>query len=588
MIAATSAPDAGQVVIATAAQRRLRIRTRHLLAAGIGTLLSLQAAGVAAAADPQAVTISPPSDIRGFQSATNRLGDASVVWSTARSESDAPSVILSARRISAGAWSASEAVFQAEGYPSRYLDDFRFAMDQAGNSSLVYLVKEPTKTDLVALFASADGSVRTSVTLRSLPPDTYVALTDVEFDDAGIAYLVWEESSGSYANSQSSLMFSARAPGGDWQAPTAIYTATPPEGVSQSTMAVDGRGRAALLWSEGPGGSDARYMRGAFFRESRTWSPPTTLGALAFRADLGLSAVKFDSVGTAYAVWNAPGGLGSSVNRPDGMWEPTTTVPESSRFDGLFPVLAVSGREAITVWREGPSLPWPVRTTSRSAATPWARPRLLAADTYGSGFDLPVVAGDQAGNALIVFHDRARGLLSSFRPAGKPWRSPVLLPGDPAAQFIEFDKSPRATMVWTEGSGGQRLLRSMTIDPSWMGPPRVKLKVRVSRPARARAMQVKCQIDAAGACTVTASVGTDTARRLKLTGDAVDGGVVIGTATVAIPQAGATRTARVKLSSATATAIRRSSRPVRVKLRIVASAKSRTPTTLTRTVTLRG
>jgi hypothetical protein len=297
---------------------------------------------------------------------------------------------------------------------------------------------------------------------------------NVAFDAHGDAFAVWGAYSSNVPEGDAhfSIQAAFRPAGGTWQAPVDLSPAEAPGSVHPS-LAVDAQGDAMVSWNraEGPGGGPVQE---AFRPAGGAWHAPVdvTLGN-----EWGnVSQIAFYKQGNALAMWQGDG-LQSAFMPAGGTWQPPSTVGSELVAGSDF---AVDGRgDAVAVWdswTEGFLSHRVVQVAFRPAGGAWQAPVDLSEEPHGEDSRWepyePQVAIDEQGDALVVWTQGEKGVLSASKPSGGAWQTPVDLspPGtsDGDAQ-VAFDGQGNALAVW-DGEDGTVQSESKPAGGAWQAP----------------------------------------------------------------------------------------------------------------------
>ena len=269
-----------------------------------------------------------------------------------------------------------------------------------------------------------------------------------------------------------SIQAAFRPAGGTWQAPVDLSPVEAPGSVHPS-LAVDAQGDAMVSWNraEGPGGGPVQE---AFRPVGGAWHAPVDVTQGNEWGNF--SQVAFDKQGNALTMWQGDG-LQSAFMPAGGTWQPPSIVGSELVAGSDF---AVDGRgDAVAVWdswTEGFLSHRVVQAAFRPAGGDWQAPVDLSEEPHGEDWRWepyePQVAIDEQGDAVVVWTQGEKGVLSAFKPSGGAWQTPVDLspPGtsDGDAQ-VAFDGQGNALAVW-DGEDGTVQSESKPAGGAWQAP----------------------------------------------------------------------------------------------------------------------
>jgi hypothetical protein len=207
-----------------------------------------------------------------------------------------------------------------------------------------------------------------------------------------------------------------------------------------------------------------------------TWGPPVPLSGTNFYPQQ--TKVTIDDSGTATAVWT--GGdtfydrsIRTSTQEAGGPWSPPVTLAD----EGELPVLAGNGAgDAVTAWE---AYDGAIHASTRVAGGPWSAPTTLSvgADAFQKA-SLPHVAINEAGDVVAVWQQRESPvphIESARMAAGGAWSPPVAI----GSNFLENDLGPDiandasgdAVAAWVvEVSGGTKVQAATSVGAAWTPP----------------------------------------------------------------------------------------------------------------------
>jgi hypothetical protein len=354
----------------------------------------------------------------------------------------------------------------------------RIAVDGEGDAMAVWQSEDGkleggvSSYEVRTAFRPAGGAWQTPERLS--PYGQSAEEANVAFDAHGDAFAVWEAYSSGVPEGDAhfSIQAAFRPAGGTWQAPVDLSPVEAPGSVHPS-LAVDAQGDAMVTWNraEGPGGGPVQE---ASRPAGGTWQGPVDVTQGNEWGNF--SQIAFDKQGDALATWQGDG-LQSAFMPAGGTWQPPSIVGSKLVAGSAF---AVDGRgEAVAVWdswTEGFLSHRVVQAAFRSAGGDWQAPVDLSEEPHGEDWRWepyePQVAIDEQGDAVVVWTQGEKGVLSASKPSGGAWQTPVDLapPGtsDEDAQ-VAFDGQGNALAVW-DGEDGTVQSESKPAGGAWQAP----------------------------------------------------------------------------------------------------------------------
>jgi PKD domain len=400
-----------------------------------------------------------------------------------RSNATITSVYLRLTRVLCGAFLLSllavPSAVAAPGWlaPANFVEEagsvghLRIAVDEQGDAMAVWqseggkLEGGVSSYETRTAFRPAGGAWQTPERLS--PYGQSAEDANVAFDAHGDAFAVWEAYSSSVPEGDAhfSIQAAFRPVGGAWQAPVDLSPVEAPGGEHPS-LAVDAQGDAIVTWNRGAG-----PVQEAFRPAGGAWQAPVDLTQGSAEGDF--SQVAFDKQGDALAMWQGDG-LQSAFMPAGGTWQPPATVGSELVAGSDF---AVDGRgDAVAVWdswTEGFLSHRVVQAALRPAGGDWQAPVDLSEEPHGEDWRWepyePQVSIDEQGDAVVVWTQGEKGVLSASKPNGGAWQAPVDLspPGtsDGDAQ-VAFDGQGDALAVW-DGQDGTVQSESKPAGGAW-------------------------------------------------------------------------------------------------------------------------
>jgi hypothetical protein len=240
-------------------------------------------------------------------------------------------------------------------------------------------------------------------------------------------------------------------------------------------VAFDPSGAAIAVWDQ-YGDEGVRYVWARRFVPASGWGTPSQLGE-----GVNPFAV-LDASGNATAAWMQPNAVNydlvaSRFEAGAGWSEPHLLEASAGRAWGVRLVSDAAGH-VIAVWRQTDISVEPTREqvwTARWSDGSWSAPFEL--DT-GDPADSPEIAGDAAGNAIVLwaeFRDgHLRGLARRY-VAGSGWGPAELVEDAAASPQIAMDPTGNAIAIWIRGGTtvGDLWASRFTPDGGWSAAVRV-------------------------------------------------------------------------------------------------------------------
>jgi PKD repeat protein len=376
---------------------------------------------------------------------------------------------------------------------------------------------------------------------------------------------------------------------GAWGEDAALHQAS--DGVSAveaPQVALDEQGRAVAVWrayKNPPGVFGVQAATTGFINGA--WSSPTTLAESGGNGSTQ-PAVATDPTGDALIAWEI-GGIVSAVSRPAGTALAGPGVPISnlahpgflppqvgmddngdgvvtwSSPDSISTHIAVAVNDVtpphVTVFVHNPSVQvGEVQTMTAHAADTWSSSSISW--NFGDG---ATASGESVSHAYSTAGDKNLTLTVTDAVGNTTSQShPILVTARPGEKG-------------TSGAGGatQKLALTATV-----------VKQPWNKILKAKAIRLRCGLDATGTCAVKASVSAAVAKRIGLKAGkrAKTIGVGSGSAQVA---GGKIAVVKVKLTAKARAAIGAATKPVPIALAVTGSAAGRDPATLTRKLTIK-
>lgn len=372
-------------------------------------------------------------------------GNAVAVWRT----NDGVTRIVYASRYTPGAgWGTPESLGMG--------DIPQVAMDAAGNAIAVWGRWDAGNYGFWASRRPADGGWGAPELLNPGVTGNLDRLR-IAMGAQGDAVAVWLESDA--GASRYSIHANRYLPGIGWQGAQVL------ESVDQQAydpvVAVDAGGNAVAVWLQTDG---TRFnTMAALSGRSAGWDVPVAIETSAQSA--GTPAVAASADGSFMAVWSQPGAFietWANRFRPGSGWDGPVRIDQGGNGTYNPDVAMGAGGGAVAVWVQntpgGGNDIWANRYVPGSG---WGTPVRMEETSLPA--NLPRVAVDAAGNALVVWH-QDEGASSTTWAARLPVggaprdarRIGSAIPVDSNAPFVAIDGSGGGIAIWDEYDGATR------------------------------------------------------------------------------------------------------------------------------------
>jgi len=380
--------------------------------------------------------------------------------------------------------------------------------------------------------SAADPSVSASATITVLPPtatgwQTPVAIDvpalnsrpqepQVATDGSGNSIAVWQ---------QDSVVYAAHWDGTDWSLPVAIDAGTNGN-ASRPQVGFDGSGNAIAVWTQWDGFRDRVY---ANRWDGTAWGTAAMISSAGSVGNADLPQLAVDPSGAAIAMWEqyifgyvvvanyfdgtqwgaTPVVIGSG-NEPQlafngsgkamAAWYVDRPYPLSTRIytsvfeadtwsspapiddgtgDAFLPDVAMDATGAIVVWKQWDGSSY--RTiASRWAAGGWSAPETVSATTGDMRVNIPRVAMDGSGNAVVIWIDLRSSPYHMYANTwnGSAWAGVGAIDGgttsasDSDIPGVSMDAAGRAMAIWIQrdADGWDRVYTNRWDGNQWLGP----------------------------------------------------------------------------------------------------------------------
>ena len=504
-------------------------------------------------------------------------GNAVAVWAKE------DSTVQSSYRPAAGPWSAAQPVS-----PSGDIAlEPQVAMNPTGLAVAIWLHKRAAPVVTVEttskLGAAAWGAIP-KVLSAPVTSTTPIAGWEPQVRiNANARFAVWAQQ----ATPERSVLESAWGSGCNtcnWGEDAASHQASDgATSVEAPQVAIDGQGRAVAVWRNLPAASSVGGVQAsttAFI--NGPWSSPVTLSTVGLFVFAEPPQIASDLAGNTTVVWPAMDNKIHAVSRPAG-GAFGSEAPISGNAEQDPKVAMDPGGDAFATWTSTGGGERRIVVALRDETPP-----LL------SGLNVPVLG--KAGTAVAM---------SAI--ATDVWSPPATVTWD----FGDGTTATGAAVSHAYASGGTKTVsvsatdvvgstsasqtRQITVTQAPSEKPRsrrVALGVSVPKQswktiAKAKAVKLRCSLDAVGACSAKATVARSTAKQLGLKLPAGTKPLQVGVGTVSITHSGRLTDLVVKLKSGKVrAAIAAAIHSVPLKLTITGSARGYLSATRTRTLTI--
>ena len=246
----------------------------------------------------------------------------------------------------------------------------------------------------------------------------------VAMNDRGDTVVAWIRSNGS--NNLVQARF--RPAGGAFGAVATLSQTT--EDAESPQVAIDAAGDATVVWdrSNGTNKIEQQSTRSA---ASGIFSPAADLSATGHDATNGVVAM--DSAGDTASVWTQDGSAYEARLRPAGGSFSASQPLGGANAGDPFAAVGVDGAGNATALLTTSSSTIVSRTAPVSGSFAAATPVTPSGQSGGQGWNLPVIAVDQRGDAIAAFQDFGLNeVVASYRPAGGGWIPPADISNAPS------------------------------------------------------------------------------------------------------------------------------------------------------------
>lgn len=349
-----------------------------------------------------------------------------------------------------------------------------------------------------------------------------------------------------------------------------------PAHVEIPQIAIDGQARGIATWRSFNSGEGFRIKASTTSTRTGAWASPTILADLAAGLSVGaIPDVAADPAGDATVVWNAGSTVTASSRPAGGAFGPATPISNGAHTAFLEPRVTMTGNgDAIVAWSAND-----MSSTHIAVAVNDVTPPALSAIVTPPSVEVGASAAMTA------------AATDTWSSSGVSWDfgDGATATGGSVSHAYATAGSRTVTVTATDAVGNSTSqTRTISVTPGGGGTQKPKLALTAtvvkqpwSKILKAKAIKLRCGLDATGTCAVKASVSAAVAKRIGLKAGkrAKTIGVGSGAAQVA---SGRIAVVKVKLSVKARTAIGAATKPVPIALAVTGSAQGRESATLSR------
>lgn len=403
----------------------------------------------------------------GTKLAVDSNGNAIAAWTQS---SGTDSRILAARySAQSRTWSTAQPISQ-EGARGRLCT---VAMDAEGNAIATWSQRRDAVTTTLwgNRYDAANGTWGTAAEISvEVAPGDESSFARVLFRSNGDAHVFY---------TVKDIPVTRRAtPSGQWEAPTPLVTAYPPEHALGTTVdaVADANGNVLAAWGTHIGNFAGHAMMFSRYQPASGWSEPQVLwqnpnAGLFAGIDIagnarGDVAIVWDAVGeTSFEVWS------SRYSAADGAWSTKKVSPETE--DAAFIATVAIDRlgNVAVAWEESGARDR-IRANRYSIATgSWGNPHYIDTADAGLASD-PRLQFDTYNTLFALWHYRPEGastrlLVASGAPGADSWSELPSMQnssaGISANPHLIFDRNGKGIAVWEQWDGARMNIWANTL-----------------------------------------------------------------------------------------------------------------------------
>lgn len=551
---------------------------------GGGTHVAIRAAYRPAASWNAAAEVTGSVGGKSARVGIDNAGNARAVWAGTGS-----TVQSSYKAVAAGAWSASQQVSTA----AKLAFNPNVGVSPAGYAFAVWREKRegPVVGDPVVhtkISTSVKGAAWSAP--FNLTVDTGDgAVTPVTEGEPQIDINAGAERMMAWSVAGTNATMSERTAFADTSALSAppIFITEAPAHVEIPQIAIDGEARGIATWRSFVSAEGFRIKASTTPTRTGAWAAPTILADLAGTINSGTQPdVAADPSGNATVVWNAAAITASS--RPaGGAFGPATPISNThTPALGGPQVTMDDAGDAVVTWSANDPTTSSHIAVAVNDVTPPALSGVVTPPSVevGAGAAMTAVTTDTWSSSGVIW-DFGDGASASGGSVSHAYATPgdrtITITatdalGNTGSQTRAISVTPRPGEPAPGGGGTQK--RKLALTAAVVRQPWSKI-------LKAKAVKLRCGLDASGTCAVKASVSAAVAKRIGLkAGKRAKVGVGSGSAQVA---GGKVAVVKVKLTGKARAAIASATKPVPISLAVTGSAQGSEPSSLRATLRIK-
>ncbi len=293
----------------------------------------------------------------------------------------------------------------------------------------------------------------------------------VAVNASGMATALWGQDTGLWARHYSS--------GGGWGATQRVDNAsgnTPQE----ARVAIDASGNAMAVWAQND--EDTNLVRRAIwasYYSGGTWSTPRQIETGSGHAEH--PDLSMDSIGNVMAVWAEQDGNSARIRAArflvgDG-WAGGVQTIDGGIGRAIAPRITSAGNgTAVAVWTQHDGTRYRI-VANRFNGTGWSTADIIDGNNAAE-HDLPQLAGDAAGNAILAWVQRGAGtpqlVARRYTPATGWTEASIIVntsTATPLDHRVTLNAQGHAVVLWQEGANDMNSVwaRHYTAGSGWAG-----------------------------------------------------------------------------------------------------------------------